>query len=70
MKLQETQELSVSGVAVLGNTAMQDIIWPKDSSKPFAWIKDGYIEMNQTQADRWKNMDQWYPVHPKRTEIG
>lgn len=60
MKLEEAQELSVSGVAVLGNSVMQDIIWPKGSTHPFLWITDGYVPHDpKTMRQR-----EWMPLHP------
>jgi hypothetical protein len=63
MTLEEAQELSVSGVAVLGNPAMQDVIWPKGAPAPFAWITNGYVEMKNPEVMRER--DGWSPLHKR-----
>lgn len=65
MKYQEAQDKSVSGVAVLGNEAMQDIIWPKDSPHPFGFSVDGYVPLD---AAKFSERDGWKPLHRKRGE--
>lgn len=66
MKYKEAQDLSVSGVAVFGNEVMQDVIWPKDSSIPFMWIKNGYKPMMASYYHI--NHDGWKPLHKKYEE--
>jgi hypothetical protein len=61
MKLQESQSLSVSGVAVRGNPVMQDVIWPKDSPHPFGFA-GGYVPI--LNAPSLKDNDDWEPLHP------
>lgn len=60
MKYREAQDKSVSGVAVLGNEAMQDVIWPKDSPHPFGWI-NGYKPLDPV---KFVDRDGWKPLHP------
>jgi len=62
MTLEEAWALSVSGVAVRGNPAMQDIVWPKDSPHPFAFVRDGYKPMPD-KAELWRS-GEWLPLHP------
>ncbi len=60
MNYREAQEQSVSGVAVFGNPAMQDIIWPKHSPHPFAWVGKGYMPVDPA---RFCDRDGWSPLH-------
>jgi hypothetical protein len=68
MNYKDAQDQSVSGVAVFGNPAMQDVIWPKDSPHPFIWLvsgdKRGYIPWSAKLASR----DGWSPLHPLRED--
>lgn len=60
MKYKEAQDLSISGVAVLGSRAMQDVIWPQCSDRPYLWVTNGYKPMDpETLRDR----DGWSPLH-------
>lgn len=61
MTLKEAQNASVSGVAVLGNHAMADIIWPKDSPHPFFWLTNGYLP--KPDKAEWCRGKEWEPLH-------
>ena len=64
MKLEEAWEISVSGVAVLGNEVMQDVIWQKDSPYPFVWITNGYTPMKDISPE-FRNRN-WKPLHRRK----
>jgi len=62
--LEEAQKASVTGVAVFGNPAMQDVVWAAGSPTPFMWITNGYVAMNNPGEMHMR--DGWRPLHPRR----
>lgn len=71
MKYREAQEKSVSGVAVLGNIALMDVIWPKNSPHPYMFLanqgKWGYVPIKE--HGNMAKKDVWEPLHPLREDI-
>lgn len=61
MKLKEAQDLSPLKVAVWGNVAMKDIIWPMDFSHPLLWVKNGYSLCTYLK-DKYIDSDLWEPL--------
>jgi len=59
MTVQEAQERSPVGVAVLGNPINQDVIWPKGSPCAYLLYFDHY---KARSSDRWTTSTEWEPV--------
>lgn len=64
MRYEQAQAESVSGVAVYGNEATQDVIWPRQEQHPYFWVKNGYIPLEATE--KYVDSDEWRPLHPRR----
>jgi len=59
MQYIEAQNLSQYGIAVYGNIAMKDILWPKDSLFPYMWVTNGYLQLD---TRRFELSDKWEPL--------
>lgn len=62
MTYKEAQKQSPIGVAVLGNIAMKDIVWPKDEPTPYWWITKHYKPVSPDVMERFKASDEWEPL--------
>lgn len=65
MNYLEAQNKSPIGVAVWGNYAMKDIVWPKDEPHPYIWITKNYKPCSLNRTNQLKNSDDWEPVEEK-----
>lgn len=62
MKLNEAQQLSPCGVAVWGNFAMRDVVWPVNMPTPYGWIGGGYRPIKGDRIERYRESDLWSPI--------
>ena len=62
MTYKEAQEQSPCGVAVWGNFAMRDVVWPKGELTPYWFIKDGYVPVKLERVQRFVESDLWTPI--------
>lgn len=61
LTLEEAQQYSKNGTAILGNPAMKDIVWEKDSPHPKIWINKGYKDAD---PERFRHRKGWIPAEP------
>jgi len=63
MTYEEAQNKSPIGVAIFGDTALKDIVWPKDLPKPYWWLGKGYsVVKSVVNLERFKTSDLWKPL--------
>lgn len=65
LTLEQAQNFSEDGMAIFGNPAMKDIIWPRDALNPKMWINKGYKEITEPERiERFRNRVGWVPHKP------
>lgn len=61
LTLKQAQDYSEDGIAILGNPAMRDLIWPKNADRPLMWVNKGYRPQD---PDKFKDRIGWVPSKP------
>lgn len=66
LTLEEAQNYSENGIAILGNPVMRDIIWEKDLPNPKIWISRGYQDAD---PEKFRNRLGWVPDKPTKEYV-